>query len=187
MLSQGVVLSRANHCADVGHPSQLTPRRRRHVVDHVMLSLDSRGLNWTREDLWCHQFCRHRQLLPPAFKTPPPPSWLQCFRTRTAVKRLSLVLKRIQKFRPRNQPHIALYDARTLERACFRMCERIVLGQRVKVLIRETAQGSCPLWKMKMIRRMKRKMRERRWKRKKSGESRRESNQNNHILQLTHV
>ena len=41
-------------------------------------------------------------------------------------------------------------------------CERIILGMGAKVLIRKSAQGSCPLtWKKKVKnRRMKRKMRE---------------------------
>ena len=33
-----------------------------------MLSFDFRKLNWSREDLWCHRFCCHRQLFPPGLQ-----------------------------------------------------------------------------------------------------------------------
>ena len=52
-------------------------------------------------------------------------------------------------------------------------CERIVLGKGAKVLIRESAQGSCPpTWKKKVKnRRMKRKMREKMESKEYKGES----------------
>ena len=50
------------------HDAELTPRCRWQVVHHVMLSFDFRRLYWTREDLWCHQFCSYRQLLPPGLE-----------------------------------------------------------------------------------------------------------------------
>ena len=49
------------------HDTELTPRRRGQVVDHVMISLHFRVLNLTREDLWRHWLCRHCQLLAATF------------------------------------------------------------------------------------------------------------------------
>ena len=48
--------------------TQLTPRRRWQVIHDVMLSLDFRGLNLTKKDLWRHWLCRQLQLVPPVLQ-----------------------------------------------------------------------------------------------------------------------
>ena len=70
-------------------------------------------------------------------------------------------------------------------------CERIVLGKGAKVLICESAQGTCPptSWKKKVkTRRMKRKMGEKMDSKKSRKDSRRESEQPLHErMRMTHA
>ena len=74
---------------------------------------------------------------------------------------MRLVSSRLKRGGAQNQTTMPLH-LRSSITCPQRSCERIVLGKGAKVLIRESAQGSClPTWKKKVkTRRMKRKMRE---------------------------